>query len=152
MNAEEPNSLGAGGRLGYNSATPKAPAGSPIALRSGAAQPVGSGTMTKKTLISLTFALLPIVATAQGGAIKGDAKAGEGKTSACIGCHAIPGYKASFPSVYSVPKIAGQSQAYLAAALTAYQKGDRSHPTMRAIAGSLSEQDIADLAAYYASR
>jgi cytochrome c553 len=108
--------------------------------------------MTKKTLISLTIALMPLVAIAQGSAIKGDAKAGEGKISACIGCHAIGGYKASFPSVYSVPMISGQTQAYLAAALTAYRKGDRSHPTMRAIAGSLSDQDIADLAAYYAGR
>ncbi len=107
----------------------------------------------KKNLISaLVFALAPLAAVAQGTAVKGDAKAGEGKIAMCIGCHAIPGYKASFPHVYHVPMISGQSQAYLASALEAYRKGDRSHPTMRGIAGSLSDQDIADLAAYYASR
>ncbi|NJM33230.1 MAG: cytochrome c, partial [Limnobacter sp.] len=66
------------------------------------------------------------------------------------GCHGIPGYKASFPQVYSVPKIGGQNAAYLEAALKAYRKGDRLHPTMQGIAASLSDQDIADLAAYYA--
>ena len=45
--------------------------------------------------------------------------------------------------------IAGQNEKYIAAALTAYRSGDRKHPTMRGIAGSLSDQDIADLAAYY---
>lgn len=78
--------------------------------------------------------------------------AARAKVSMCIGCHAIPGYKASFPTVYSVPKIAGQTPQYLAAALEAYRKGDRSHPTMRGIAGSLTDQDIADLAAYYGAK
>jgi len=82
----------------------------------------------------------------------GDPKAGAEKRSQCIGCHAIPGYKASFPKVYSVPMIAGQNAKYLEAALLAYRKGDRPHPTMRGIAWSLTDTDIADLAAYYASR
>ena len=81
--------------------------------------------------------------------IKGDAKAAKGKIAMCIGCHGIGGYKASFPEVYSVPMIAGQAAKYLENALLAYRKGDRSHPTMQAIAGGLSDQDIADLAAYY---
>ena len=81
--------------------------------------------------------------------LKGDAKAAEQKISMCIGCHAIGGYKASFPSVYHVPMIHGQTAKYIENALNAYRSGDRSHPTMRAIAGSLSDQDIADLAAYY---
>ncbi len=67
----------------------------------------------------------------------------------CIGCHGIPGYQASFPEVYKVPMISGQSAKYIVAALSGYKKGDRKHPTMRAIAGSLSEQDMADMAAYY---
>jgi cytochrome c553 len=46
--------------------------------------------------------------------------------------------------------IAGQSEKYIAAALTAYRSGDRKHPTMRSIAGSLSDQDIADISKYYA--
>ena len=78
-----------------------------------------------------------------------DAKAGEKKNAMCIGCHGIPGYQASYPQVHRVPMIAGQGAKYITAALTAYQKGERKHPTMRAIAASLSEQDIADLAAYY---
>lgn len=67
----------------------------------------------------------------------------------CVGCHNIPGYQASFPEVYKVPKIAGQNAAYIVAALDAYKKGERKHPTMRAIAASLSEQDMNDIAAYY---
>ena len=81
--------------------------------------------------------------------VKGDAQAGEKKTAMCIGCHGIQGYQASFPEVYKVPRIAGQGEKYIVSALTAYRKGDRKHPTMRGIADSLSDQDIADLAAYY---
>ncbi len=81
--------------------------------------------------------------------IKGDAKAGEGKIAMCIGCHGIKGYQASFPEVYKVPMISGQGAKYIAAALHAYQKGERKHPSMRGIAEGLSDQDIADIAAYY---
>jgi cytochrome c553 len=82
-------------------------------------------------------------------AVKASAQAGEKKAAMCIGCHSIPGYQASFPEVHKVPMIAGQSAKYLQAALASYKSGDRRHPTMRAIAASLSEQDMADLAAYY---
>lgn len=81
-----------------------------------------------------------------------DAAAGEKKATLCAGCHSIPGYQASFPEVHKVPMIAGQNAKYIVAALTAYKKGDRKHPTMRGIAVSLSEQDMADLAAYYESQ
>lgn len=81
----------------------------------------------------------------------GSVDAGARKNSQCIGCHEIGGYKASFPAVYSVPKIAGQNAKYLENALYAYRKGERSHPTMRAIAGAMTDQDILDLAAYYAA-
>lgn len=108
--------------------------------------------MIKKSLLPAALLALPLMCVAQASAPKGDAAAGAKKVSMCIGCHAIPGYKASFPSVYSVPMISGQTAGYLSAALEAYRKGDRSHPTMRAIAASLSDQDIADLAAYYAAR
>ncbi len=67
----------------------------------------------------------------------------------CIGCHGIVGYQASFPEVHRVPMISGQNGKYIAAALNAYKKGDRRHPTMKGIASPLSDQDIADLAAYY---
>jgi cytochrome c553 len=78
-----------------------------------------------------------------------DAKAGEKKAAMCIGCHGIPGYQASFPEIYKVPMISGQGAKYITSALTAYKKGERKHPTMRAIAGSLTDQDMADLAAFY---
>jgi cytochrome c553 len=68
----------------------------------------------------------------------------------CIGCHGIPGYKTAFPSVYHVPKIAGQQPAYLVNALKAYKSGERSHPSMRGIAGSLTEEEMNQIAAYYA--
>ncbi|BAL97028.1 c-type cytochrome [Rubrivivax gelatinosus] len=79
-----------------------------------------------------------------------DASAGRAKAAMCMGCHNIPGYQASFPLVHKVPKIAGQNPDYLVAALTAYRKGERKHPTMRAVAASLNDRDIADLAAFYA--
>lgn len=78
-----------------------------------------------------------------------DAKAGEAKAFQCIGCHGIPGYQASFPEVHKVPMISGQNAKYIQAALTAYQKGERKHPTMRSVANALTEKDIADLGAYY---
>ena len=77
-----------------------------------------------------------------------DATAGYKKADMCIGCHGIPGYQASFPQVHKVPKIAGQNAKYIVAALSTYKKGERKHPTMRAIAASLSDQDMADLAAF----
>ena len=83
--------------------------------------------------------------------VKGDIESGRQKISMCIGCHGIPGYKASFPEVYAVPMIAGQNEQYIVVALRAYANGERSHPTMNAISASLSEQDMADLAAYYAN-
>ena len=102
--------------------------------------------MYKKLLIAAGLLALsaPFAASAQG-----NAEAARDKVSMCVGCHEIPGYKTAFPTVYSVPMIYGQSAKYLEAALLAYRKGDRSHPSMRAIAGSLSDADIADLAAYY---
>lgn len=81
--------------------------------------------------------------------VKGDLKAGETKITMCIGCHGIPGYQASFPEVHKVPMISGQGAKYIVSALTAYKKGDRKHPTMRGIADNLSDQDMADVAAYY---
>jgi len=81
--------------------------------------------------------------------MKGDVKAGETKNAMCIGCHGIAGYQATFPEVYKVPMISGQNAAYIASSLNAYKKGDRKHPSMRGIAETLTDQDIADLSAYY---
>ena len=92
----------------------------------------------------LMFLALPVQAA-------GDPKAGQTKTSMCAGCHGIPGWRTAYPSVYSVPKLGGQHAEYIVAALKGYKSGERSHPSMDAIVGSLSEQDMEDLAAYYAS-
>lgn len=101
------------------------------------------------------FALLALAGFAQlasAADVVGSAKAAKNKVAMCIGCHAIPGYKATFPEVYQVPMIGGQSGKYIESALKAYRKGERKHPSMRGIAGSLSDQDIADLAAYYSQQ
>ena len=79
--------------------------------------------------------------------VTGDATRGRQLTYTCQGCHGIPGYKNAYPN-YHVPRIGGQSQQYLANALTEYRQGKRKHPTMQAQAESFSEQDIADIAAY----
>ena len=78
-----------------------------------------------------------------------DAKEGEKKVAMCIGCHGIPGYQASFPEIHKVPMIAGQGAKYIVSALNAYKKGERKHPTMRAISASLTDKDMADVAAFY---
>jgi cytochrome c553 len=92
------------------------------------------------------------VATSGALALEGDPVAARDKVSMCMGCHGIPGYRTTFPDVYSVPKLGGQYPEYIVRALQAYKDGERSHPTMQAIAQALSEQDMADLAAYYGIR
>lgn len=104
----------------------------------------------KKLFAFLALAGLANVAAAAD--LVGDAKAADNKVAMCIGCHGIPGYKATFPEVYQVPMLGGQSAKYIENALNAYQKGERKHPTMRGIAASLSAQDIADVAAYYSKQ
>ena len=104
--------------------------------------------MKKVALIAAILLSMGSQALAQG-APKGDAEAVKNKVSMCIGCHGLVGYKTAFPVVYPVPMIGGQSPDYLMKALQAYRAGDRNHPSMRGIAKSLSDQDIADLAAYY---
>jgi cytochrome c553 len=101
-------------------------------------------TMKKLLMIAFTLAagtLTPVLAQ--------DAKAGADKVAMCIGCHGIAGYQASFPEVHKVPMIGGQGAKYIVSALTAYRRGERKHPTMRSIAGSMSDKDMADVAAYY---
>ena len=105
---------------------------------------------TLTTLFALAVASVTALSHAQ--EAKGDVEAGKQKIAMCIGCHGIVGYQASFPEVHKVPMISGQSAKYISAALVAYQKGERKHPSMRAIAASLSEQDMADLAAFYEAR
>lgn len=103
----------------------------------------------KRALIStVLLASLSFVAQAQD-AKPGDVAAGEKKAAMCIGCHGIKGYQATFPEIHKVPMISGQGAKYIAAALVAYKKGERKHPTMRGISASLTDQDIADLSAFY---
>ena len=102
-------------------------------------------------LAALATACLPWLASAQTPAPPvGDPAKGSQKVAMCQGCHGIDGWRTAFPEVYKVPKIGGQHAAYIVKALQAYKSGDRQHPSMRAIAGSLSDKDMADLAAYYA--
>jgi len=102
-------------------------------------------------LLLFGFALssAPALAQEKGKVAGHPDEAHRNKTAMCIGCHGIPGYKTAFPEVYHVPKIAGQQPAYIINALKAYKSGERTHPSMRGIAASLSDQDMADLAAYY---
>ena len=81
---------------------------------------------------------------------EGDPARGRARAQMCEGCHGIVDYRTAYPQVYSVPKIGGQESAYVVKALQDYKTGARKHPTMRAIAATLSDQDMADLAAYYA--
>ena len=82
--------------------------------------------------------------------LAGDAEAGKIKAYTCTGCHGIPGYKNTYPT-YNVPKIGGQNFEYLALALKAYRDGERQHKTMVLQAQALSDQDIEDISAYFAS-
>ena len=99
-------------------------------------------------LAGAIMAAVSLGAAAQGTA--GSAEAGKAKLAMCTGCHGIQGYKTAYPDVYHVPKIYGQQPAYIVKALQAYKSGERSHPSMRGIARSLTDTDMADLAAYYA--
>ena len=103
--------------------------------------------LIKISVLAVSF--VTVAAFAQD--IQGDAKAGQSKNAMCVGCHGIQGYQASFPEIHKVPMISGQSAKYIVSSLNAYKKGERKHPSMRGIAETLSDQDIADLAAYYSA-
>lgn len=92
----------------------------------------------------------PAAAPAAAPALKGDAARGKGLTYTCRGCHGVTGYKNAYPN-YHVPKLGGQSEAFLRNALMEYRTGNRKHPTMQAQAEGYSEQQIADIAAFLSS-
>lgn len=75
---------------------------------------------------------------------------GEKLSQTCLGCHGAPGLRNPSP-VYQIPMIGGQHAEYIVTALQAYKNKSRSHPTMQAQAANLSDQDMADIAAYFAS-
>jgi len=81
---------------------------------------------------------------------EGDKARGRTLVYTCNGCHGVPGYANAYPE-YHVPHIAGQNELYIVNALKAYKSGERTHPTMGAQAQSLSDQEIADIAAYLSS-
>jgi cytochrome c553 len=98
---------------------------------------------------TISLALLLAAAMPGQGIAAGDAAAGKVKAFTCMGCHGIPNYVNVYPT-YRVPKLGGQHPEYLVAALQAYKAGQRDHSTMQAQAQTLSEQDMQDLAAYFA--
>ncbi len=79
-----------------------------------------------------------------------DAAKGRIKAQTCTGCHAVESYQNVYPT-YNVPKVAGQHAEYIVAALKAYKSGERAHDTMHANAINLSDEDMADIAAFFAS-
>ena len=101
-------------------------------------------------LLAATIATLLLVSAVAWA--DGNPAQGKSKSAMCEGCHGIVGYRTAYPDVYPVPKLGGQASDYLAKALNDYKSGARAHPTMRGIAAGLSDQDIADLAAYYSDQ
>ena len=81
----------------------------------------------------------------------GDAARGKVLSYTCLGCHGIEDYRNAYPD-YNVPRLSGQHAAYIVAALKEYRNGERQHPTMQVQAATLSDQDMADIAAYFASQ
>lgn len=107
--------------------------------------------ITNMKLVALAVALLlASVLFAREAVADGDVEAGKQIGYSCLGCHGIDGYRNAYPS-YRVPKLGGQKAAYLEIALKGYREEKRSHPTMTGQASSLSDQDIANVAAYLAS-
>jgi cytochrome c553 len=102
----------------------------------------------RPTLLALGMSLSATAITTTAHA-EGNVENGKVLAYTCQGCHGIANYKNAFPS-YSVPKLGGQNQTYLANALKAYAAGERAHATMHAQAITLDDQARADLAAYLA--
>ncbi len=95
-------------------------------------------------IITLCFFVTPVSFAG------GSAEAGKVKADTCLGCHGVPSYTNVYPT-YHVPRLGGQHAEYIIAALKGYQSGGRSHPTMQAHATGLSEEDMADIGAYFQS-
>ena len=81
-------------------------------------------------------------------AAEGNVELGRSKAYTCLGCHGVEGYRNAYPS-FRVPRLGGQHSEYLVSALKAYANGDRQHATMQALAETLTEQDMLDIAAYF---
>ncbi len=99
-----------------------------------------------KWLLSLSIATVLSVGGTQ--AMAGDAAAGKAKSATCTACHSADGN-----SVNPIwPKLAGQHAGYLEGQLQAFKSGQRKDPTMTAMVAPLSEEDMADLAVWYAGQ
>ena len=97
----------------------------------------------KFILLTISVALLTIASPA----LAGDAAAGKAKSATCVACHGPDGN-----SVNPMwPNLAGQQEMYLAKQLRDFRDGNRKDPVMAPMAAALSDDDIANLAAYYAS-
>lgn len=103
---------------------------------------MGKPVMLILAIASMTFSTAAVS--------EGDAQSGREKAFTCMGCHGAPGLRNAYPG-YRVPMLGGQHAGYVESALKAYQNGERWHPTMQAHAATMSDQDIADIAAYFAS-
>src|SRR6266446_5937952 len=104
--------------------------------------------MKRQDLLAIAAAMAFLLsATARA---DGEPARGRARSQMCEGCHGIADYRTAYPDVYPVPKIGGQEAGYIVKTLNDYKNGTRKHPTMRGIAATLSEQDMADFAAYYA--
>ncbi|MDB2705416.1 cytochrome c4 [Pseudomonadota bacterium] len=99
-----------------------------------------------KKLFMATMVCFSIV-TATSTMAAGDASAGKGKSAMCAACHGVDGNSPS----NLFPKLAGQGEAYLVKQLQEFKSGDRKNAVMAPMVAALSEQDMADLAAYYSS-
>jgi cytochrome c553 len=95
--------------------------------------------------------LVAATACAQQAQPTGNPQRGEIVAYTCLGCHGIEGYRNAYPD-YAVPRLSGQHAEYLAAALQEYRSDARQYPTMHLQALSLSDQQIADVAAYLADK
>ncbi len=104
--------------------------------------------MKRIARIGLTAALISLAAPPAFS--EGDPNAGRRKAETCLGCHASPTAQNVYPT-YHIPKVGGQHAAYIVSALKDYREGVRPHPTMQANAWGLSDQDIEDIAAFFAA-
>lgn len=99
--------------------------------------------MKKQVLALIAASALAVSANA----VAGDAAAGKAKAATCAACHGMDGVS----KVPMYPNLKGQKEAYLVKQLKAFKDGTRKDPTMNAMAKPLSDADMANLAAYYAS-
>ncbi|QSA96344.1 cytochrome c [Methylococcus sp. EFPC2] len=104
--------------------------------------------MKRKTLWSCVAIGLGLTMVASFANAAGDAESGKKKFYTCAGCHSVAGYDNSYPSVYPVPKLGGQHDAFIIAALKSYLSGERKHGSMEGNAAGLSDRDLEDIGAY----